>query len=93
MGARENKVEKYLNGRVVELGGRTWKWVSPGKDGVTDRIVIIKGETHYVEVKTVDGKLTSVQEREHARIREVGGKVHTAYGQEGVDKLLEEINV
>lgn len=40
MGVRENKVEKYLDEQVTKLGGITRKWVSPGRDGVPDRIVI-----------------------------------------------------
>lgn len=41
MGVRENKVEKYLDKKIQEVGGITRKWVSPGRDGVPDRIVII----------------------------------------------------
>ena len=41
MGNRENKVEKYLDEQVTLLGGLTRKWVSPGVDGVPDRIAVI----------------------------------------------------
>jgi len=40
MGVRENKVEKYLDEQVKNIGGITRKWISPGHDGVPDRIVI-----------------------------------------------------
>lgn len=88
MGVRENKVEKYLDSEVVKLGGVTRKWVSPGRDGVPDRIVILNGKVWFVEVKTDDGKLTPVQEREHDRLREAGARVHTVYGQPSVDMFL-----
>ena len=88
MGARENKVEKYLDKEVTKLGGLTRKWVSPGRDGVPDRIVILDGVIRLVEVKTDDGKLTPVQEREHARLRKAGARVHTVYGQSSVDMFL-----
>ncbi len=39
MGVIENKVEKYLDDGVKQLGGITRKWGSPGVDGVPDRIV------------------------------------------------------
>lgn len=39
MGVRERKVENYLDEQVTSSGGLTRKWVSPGRDGVTDRIV------------------------------------------------------
>ena len=40
MGIRENAVEKYLDSEIKKLGGITRKWISPGRDGVPDRIVI-----------------------------------------------------
>ena len=88
MGARENKVEKYLDSEVKKLGGVTRKWVSPGRDGVPDRIVIIKGTVRFVEVKTSEGKLTVRQQREHDQLRAAGARVHTVYGQSSVDMFL-----
>ena len=88
MGVRENKVEKYLDSEVKKLGGITRKWVSPGRDGVPDRIVIINGAVWFIEVKTLDGELTPVQEREHQRLKDVGAKVLTVYGHEGVDYFI-----
>lgn len=41
MGTRENKVEKVLDEQFKKLGGITRKWVSPGVDGVPDRICIL----------------------------------------------------
>lgn len=87
MGIRENKVEKYLDSEVKKLGGITRKWVSPGRDGVPDRIVILSGVV-FVEVKTLEGKLTPVQEREHQRLKDAGAIVFTVYGNEGVDLFL-----
>lgn len=91
MGTRENKVEKYLDSEVKRLGGLTRKWVSPGRDGVPDRIVIIDGTVWFVEVKTVDGTLSMVQGREHARLREAGAQVITVFGEEGVDDYVRTI--
>jgi Holliday junction resolvase-like predicted endonuclease len=93
MGIRENKVEKYLDDEVNFLGGITRKWVSPGRDGVPDRIVILFGTVWFVEVKTTDGKtdeckLSEVQKREHTRLRAAGANVVTVYGKEGVDEFI-----
>jgi hypothetical protein len=88
MGARENKVEKYLDEEVVLLGGLTRKWVS-NVVGAPDRIVILQGEVWFVEVKTVDGRLSDVQNREHARLLKAGAKVATVYGRNGVDNFME----
>ena len=62
--------------------------VSPGRDGVPDRIVIIRGNVIFVEVKTSDGKLSTAQKREHERLESSGTIVYTVYGEEGVDSLM-----
>lgn len=55
---REREIEKILAAEVKKLGGRAYKWVSPGNDGVPDRIVILPGETPYfVELKSESGGL------------------------------------
>lgn len=89
MGVRENKVEKYLHSEVEKLGGTTRKWVSPGRDGVPDRLVFFKGLPIFmIEVKTVDGKMSGAQEREHERLKEYGCMVYTIYGNQGVDDFI-----
>lgn len=87
MGVRENKVEKYLDDRVKAAGGITRKWVSPGRDGVPDRICFIDG-VWFVEVKTRDGKLSSVQKREQGRLAQAGANVVTVYGAQGVCEFM-----
>lgn len=93
MGVRENKVEKYLNDEIVNIGGITRKWVSPGRDGVPDRIVFFNNAVWLVEVKTIDGVLSPAQKREHKRLIDVGALVHTVYGHEGVDDFIRNIDV
>lgn len=91
MGIRENKVERYLDDQIKKLGGITRKWVSPGMDGVPDRIVIINGHVIFVEVKTQDGSLSPAQMREHNRLTKCGADVRTVYGEPHVDTLIEHI--
>lgn len=91
MGVRENKVEKYLNDEVVNLGGITRKWVSPGRAGVPDRICIIQGAVWLVEVKTLAGRLSPGQIREHDRLIEVGANVCSVCGTEGVDLFIRKL--
>jgi len=91
VGVRENKVERYLDKQVTAINGITRKWVSPGRDGVPDRIVILSGRVWFVEVKTVSGKLSVAQEREHQRLRDVGAEVFTVFGGQGVDCFIREV--
>ena len=40
----EKEIERILVTGVRDLGGRAYKWVSPGNAGVPDRIVIFPGQ-------------------------------------------------
>lgn len=69
----EKTVEAALVKRVKELNGIAYKWTSPGRTGVPDRIVMIPGgKIIFVELKSPTGKLTPRQEREHETIRGLG---------------------
>ena len=50
---RESEIEKILVYEVKKLGGIAYKWVSPGNDGVPDRIVVFPDRKPvFVELKT-----------------------------------------
>jgi hypothetical protein len=52
----ERDIERYLVRRTIEHGGVAYKWVSPGRAGVADRIVLLPGGVvWFVELKTVKG--------------------------------------
>lgn len=49
---RENRVEEKIVSEVKRRGGVAWKWVSPGRNGVPDRICILPGgKVVFVELK------------------------------------------
>ena len=53
---RERDVEKVLVDEVRRLGGRAYKWTSPGNAGVPDRMVIMPGHRPiFVELKADGG--------------------------------------
>lgn len=87
---REQVIEKYLTKSVVAMGGRCYKWVSPGNVGVPDRIVVLPGNTVLmVEVKA-SGKLpTSIQRYQHGILKALGVAVYIVDSVEAVDRLLE----
>ena len=44
----EKTVEAYLRDRMRSLGGKAYKWVSPGNDGVPDRICVsLEGKRNW----------------------------------------------
>lgn len=48
----EKDLERQFCRRVQEEGGQAWKFVSPGKSGVPDRIVLFPGgRIFFVELK------------------------------------------
>ena len=87
----EKDIEKILVSEVKKLGGRAYKWVSPGNDGVPDRIVVLPGlPAVFVELKTVTGKLTPLQRVQLKRLRDMGQAVRVLYGEREVATFLEE---
>ena len=87
----EKEVEKILVSEVKKLGGRAYKWVSPGNDGVPDRIVIFPNRAPvFVELKTERGRLSSLQRVQCKRLKEMGQEVKVLYGEKAVRDFLEE---
>ena len=90
---RESELERILVDEVRKVGGRAYKWVSPGNDGVPDRIVILPGgRTIYVELKTETGRLSEIQRHIHAELRKRGADVRTLYGLDQVKAFVEEVS-
>lgn len=59
----ERDVEHYFNWAVERMGGRSYKFVSPARRGVSDRIACLPdGSTWFVELKTKGGRLSPLQE-------------------------------
>lgn len=88
---RESEIEKILVDGIRKLGGRAFKWVSPGNDGVPDRIVVLPGyPAIFVEMKTVTGKLTSLQRIQIDRLQKMGQDVRVLYGEKETRTFLEE---
>lgn len=88
---RESEIEKILVDGIRKLGGRAFKWVSPGNDGVPDRIVVLPGyPAIFVEMKTVTGKPTSLQRVQIERLQKMGQDVRVLYGEKETRTFLEE---
>lgn len=81
----EREIEKILVTEIARVGGRAYKFVSPGNDGVPDRMVCLpNGKTYFVELKTASGKLTNLQKVQIERLRDLGQKVFVLKGLDGV---------
>ena len=88
----EREVEKKLVDGVRRMGGRAYKFVSPGNDGVPDRIVVLPDTAPmFVELKTESGKLSSLQKVQITRLEKLGQNVRVLYGAKYVENFLEEM--
>lgn len=72
----EKQIEQYLVKRVKEMGGKAYKFVSPGNAGVPDRLVCLPGgRIVFVELKAPGKKPTPLQLVKHRELQNLGFKV------------------
>lgn len=73
---RENIIEKYLIEEVKKRGGMAYKFVSPGRANVPDRLCVMPGgRIFFVECKAPTKDLRAAQLREVTRLRKLGAEV------------------
>ena len=85
----EKDIESYLVRRVMQLGGVAYKWVSPGRVGVADRIVMLPGgRVWFVELKTVKGRLSPLQKVFAADMARMGMNYLVIKSKEEVDQWI-----
>lgn len=86
---RENVIEAYLRDRVKEIGGKAYKFVSPGNSGVPDRLVLLPvGRCIFVELKAPGKDPTLKQLLQHKKIGALGFKVSLIDSKEKVDEFI-----
>lgn len=90
---REKQVEQKLVKAVKDLGGMCPKLVSPGTDGMPDRMVLLSGaRIAFVEVKAPGQKSRALQKRRHAQLRTLGFPVFVLDDPEKISELLREVS-
>ena len=92
MRERESAIEKKLVQAVKTCGGICPKWVSPGYDGVPDRMALLpNGRMAFVEVKAPGKKARPIQKLRHKTLRRLGYKVYVIDSVEQISTMLDEI--
>lgn len=87
---REKDIEAYLREETKKIGGKAYKWVSPGNSGVPDRLVCLpNGLVIPVELKAPGKKPTPLQEKRHAELRKLGIEVYVLDTKEKVNDFIE----
>lgn len=86
---KESEIEKILVQNVRHIGGRAYKFVSPGNDGVPDRLVLLPyGRIVFTELKTETGKLSDLQRMQLKRIQTLGQEAIVIRGIDGVSQFF-----
>ena len=89
---REKEIEKKLIQAVKQAGGICPKLVSPGFDGMPDRMVLLpKGKIGFVEVKATGKKPRPWQFSRHRLLRRLGFLVYVLDDAEQIGGMLDEI--
>ena len=89
---RESTIERQLVREVKARGGICPKWVSPGFDGVPDRLVFLPGR-HFglVEVKAPGEKPRPLQVSRHRLLEKLGFHTYILDGIEQIGGILDDI--
>ena len=90
--AKEQIIEQKLVKAVKKKGGLALKFVSPGYDGVPDRLILIAyGHIAFVEVKAPGEKPRPLQVNRINKIRNLGFKVFVLDDEKQIGGIIDEI--
>jgi len=88
----EKYIEQKLLRAVKERGGIAPKFVSPGLDGVPDRIVLLPmGRMAFVELKAPGKKMRPLQVKRKTQLEALGFLVYCVDGIEQIEEVLKEM--
>ena len=88
----EKQIEQSLVKAVKNMGGIAPKFVSPGFDGMPDRIVLLPhGVLAFVEVKAPGQKPRPLQVSRHGLLRRLGFKVYVLDDTDQIGGILDDI--
>ena len=89
---RDKKIEQKLVTAVKKHGGICPKFVSPGFDGMPDRLLLLPhGRFAFVEVKAPNQKPRPLQLSRHRLLRRLGFRVYVLDALEDIDKIIKEV--
>lgn len=89
---KEKAIEKKLVQTVKASGGIALKFVSPGFNGMPDRIVLLPGgHIGFVEVKAPGEKPRPLQLARHGLLRRLGFWVYILDDEQQIGGILDEI--
>lgn len=90
---REKQIEQQLVAAVRKRSGLCPKWVSPGLDGMPDRIILLPGgRIAFAEMKAPGKTLRTQQRYRKAQLERLGFKVYVIDSKEQIGGVLDEVS-
>lgn len=88
----EKELEKKLVAKVKKLGGKAFKFVSPGNAGVPDRLVILpENKIGFAEMKRPGGTTTKLQDKQIKFIKSLKCLVMVIDSETKIDRFIERL--
>lgn len=89
---RERVIEQKFTAAVKSAGGVAVKFLSPGFDGMPDRLALLPGgRMAFVEVKAPGKKPRPLQLARHRLLRGLGFRVYVLDDEKQIGGMLDEI--
>ncbi len=89
---REKQIENKLSSEVKKAGGIALKFVSPGFNGMPDRLILLPdGHIAFAEVKAPGKKPRPLQLSRHRLLRRLGFRVYVIDDSEQIGGMLDEV--
>ena len=88
----ESTVERHLREEAKKRKGMALKFVSPGMNGVPDRIVLLPhGVIAFIELKAPGKKMRPLQVRRKRQLEKLGFSVYCVDSLEQIETVLQDI--
>lgn len=89
---RERQIEHLLCKAIRKMGGICPKLVSPGYDGMPDRLILLpRGKAAFAEVKAPGAKPRPLQLARHRLLRSLGFKVYVLDDETQIQPLIDDV--
>ena len=90
---REKTIEEHLVKAVRLMGGLAPKFVSPGLDGVPDRLLLLPdGRMAFAELKAPGKQLRPLQKRRKRQLETLGFRVFVIDNTDQIGGILDELS-
>ena len=88
----ERNIEQKLVKTVKNAGGLALKFVSPGFDGVPDRLILFEGgKIAFAELKAPNKKMRPLQVKRKRQLEALGFKVYCIDNVDMIGGIISEI--